>query len=153
MEPPHILIVDESPVCRKILERILTREGYWVSLAEDGWTGLAMVRMTLHPLIVLLAEMAPGLRGWDLLQVVDRNTQLAQLHTFVFMPSGRNDAYQKQLAALHLVRPLVLEKPFSEALIQGVVAQSVGVPGANERPYIMGATRNCSEGYASEGYA
>jgi two-component system response regulator MprA len=58
----HLLIVDDDPPIRRMLERTLAAEGYDVTVAADGGAGLAAVERSLPDLIILDVAM-PGLDG------------------------------------------------------------------------------------------
>lgn len=64
---PRVLVVDDDPVIRGLLEVNLQLEGYEVSLAVDGSDALAQVTES-HPDLVLLDIMMPGIDGWEVAQ-------------------------------------------------------------------------------------
>lgn len=57
-----ILVVDDEPPMRRILERVLTGEGYRVIVARDGGDALRMFARH-SPDVVLLDLMMPGING------------------------------------------------------------------------------------------
>jgi DNA-binding response OmpR family regulator len=61
-DSPRILVVDDEPHLRNVLQRILGREGYNVTTAPDGETALGLIREQ-EPDLVLLDLMMPGLDG------------------------------------------------------------------------------------------
>jgi CheY-like chemotaxis protein len=61
---PAILIVDDDAGMRRILEAMLTREGYEVVQAVDGEAALALARSRLLGLIVIDLSM-PRMGGGD----------------------------------------------------------------------------------------
>jgi DNA-binding response OmpR family regulator len=60
--PKRILIVDDEPAWRDLLEAVLVAEGYAVRTAEDGETGLAALGEA--PDLVLTDVMHPGPDGY-----------------------------------------------------------------------------------------
>jgi adenylate cyclase len=62
----HILVVDDIASNRDLLTRRLVREGYRVSLAENGASALAMTGIESFDL-VLLDLMMPGMNGFEVL--------------------------------------------------------------------------------------
>jgi len=65
----HVLVVDDSPVNRDLLRRILEREGYRTSLVSDGNTALQKLRESRFDLI-LLDVLMPGMSGFEVLQSI-----------------------------------------------------------------------------------
>jgi len=61
-----VLIIDDDPAMRDGLSRMLTQEGFWAAVASDGKEGLHLAR-TLHPDVITLDIMMPGLDGWQVL--------------------------------------------------------------------------------------
>jgi DNA-binding response OmpR family regulator len=62
--PLHILIVEDEPKLSQFMRMELTQEGYQVTVAEDGITGLTLAREQ-HPDLILLDWMLPGLSGLE----------------------------------------------------------------------------------------
>ncbi len=58
-----VLVVEDSPVNRKILTELLTRQGYGVLTADSGEAALVQARETLPDLIILDILM-PGIDGY-----------------------------------------------------------------------------------------
>ncbi|MFH0814453.1 MAG: response regulator [Pseudomonadota bacterium] len=77
LEDLHILVVDDERIIRDGAERILTKEGWKVSTAENGTKGLELINHdTFH--ILLLDLMMPGITGMEVLKTV-RETHPALL--------------------------------------------------------------------------
>jgi len=67
----NILIVDDEPSNRRIVEQVLSRTGYRVETAEDGAEALKQLE-TFHPDLIILDYMMPGLSGVDVLRELRR---------------------------------------------------------------------------------
>ncbi|NET30764.1 MAG: response regulator transcription factor [Cyanothece sp. SIO1E1] len=63
----HILLVEDETRLAKFVELDLSAEGYQVSVAHDGLTGLEIARQT-HPDLVILDWMLPRLTGIEVCQ-------------------------------------------------------------------------------------
>jgi DNA-binding NtrC family response regulator len=71
MKQKHILVVDDEWIARKNLGRMLTAEGYAVTLAADGQE--ANTQMTAVAIDLVLTDLRmPKLDGWGVLQHVQR---------------------------------------------------------------------------------
>jgi DNA-binding response OmpR family regulator len=60
----HILVVDDEPDIRTMLEVVLAAEGWAVEQAASGAEGLDAFRSN-KPDIIVLDHRMPGLTGWD----------------------------------------------------------------------------------------
>lgn len=63
---PSILVIDDEERVREGCRKVLTREGYEVTIAESGEVGLKMIERR-HYDIILLDLMMPSLSGFDVL--------------------------------------------------------------------------------------
>lgn len=66
-----ILVIDDEPVVRALLEILLIEQGYDVVLADGGWKGLELLRRE-HPDVVVLDLNMPELDGVNVLKHVRR---------------------------------------------------------------------------------
>ena len=90
--PARILIVDDDPQNRQLLEVMLAPEGYLISTAANGGEALAKVAEQ-PPDLILLDVMMPGMDGY---QVVSRiKSNLATKHIRVLMLSALDDRNSK----------------------------------------------------------
>ncbi|HEY7039121.1 MAG TPA: response regulator [Methylomirabilota bacterium] len=67
MPTRKILVVDDEPEVRKLMEHFLTDRGYEVRLAENGRQGLAELE-TFNPDVVLLDMHMPEMDGLETLK-------------------------------------------------------------------------------------
>ena len=67
---PHdascVLVIDDDPVQRDLMQRFLGREGFRVLVAEGGEEGLRLAR-EMRPVAITLDVMMPGMDGWTVL--------------------------------------------------------------------------------------
>jgi len=73
-----ILIVDDHPATRKLLEDIL-RHHYRVLLAENGAQALDLLHDTARIDLILLDIIMPGMNGYEVCQQVKDNPQTAEI--------------------------------------------------------------------------
>ncbi len=100
-----ILVIDDDPTAREVLTRFLVREGYRVEQATDGTSGLEKAR-TLHPDVITLDVMMPGIDGWTVLSQLKADPTLADIPVIMTsMISEKNLGYTLG-AAEYLVKPV-----------------------------------------------
>lgn len=73
-----ILIVDDNPASRETLESILGDKGYTLQMAEDGLQALEKAE-TLHPDLILLDVMMPGMDGFEVCRRLRTTPGLAEV--------------------------------------------------------------------------
>src|SRR5580765_8268913 len=66
-----ILVVDDEPSLREVLEELLTGAGYLVATAEDGFDALLHLKRSVPNVIISDLNM-PRMSGFELLSVVRR---------------------------------------------------------------------------------
>jgi CheY-like chemotaxis protein len=76
--PATVLVVDDDPAARELLERVLTKEGYRVHTAPGGAEGLALARRE-RPAAVVLDALMPGLDGWSVLGALKSDPATADI--------------------------------------------------------------------------
>ncbi|KFZ30662.1 chemotaxis protein CheY [Pseudidiomarina salinarum] len=102
-----LLLVDDDAELSAMLEQILTKEGYQLTLAADGEIGLRRALSGSYDLI-LLDVMLPGIDGFQLLQHLRQQAR----STPVIMLTARGDD-DDRVAGLELGADDYLPKPFN----------------------------------------
>ena len=116
----RVLVIDDSEEMRSILAEILSSEGYEVSAAADGATGLAEAA-TLRPDLILCDLIMPGVSGYDVLRGLRREPQTAVVPVILLTGVGGSEA---QRAGMNLGADDYLVKPVSrEVLLETVAAR------------------------------
>ncbi len=72
-----VLVIDDDPVVRELITRILGKEGFQVASAGTGREGLELARQ-LRPDIISLDVLMPGMDGWSVLVQLKEDTQTAE---------------------------------------------------------------------------
>ena len=72
MSQAHVLVIDDDPAVRDVLQETLTQEGYAVSLAGDGAEGIQVAKETTVQIVVTDFQL-PDIDG---LEIIDRLTRL-----------------------------------------------------------------------------
>lgn len=82
MTGPRVLVVEDDPSVRGLLETLLDSEGYEVTTAADGLAGLVEAA-ALKPRLILLDLMMPDLGGVRVLEELRSNNDLRDVPVIV----------------------------------------------------------------------
>jgi signal transduction histidine kinase/CheY-like chemotaxis protein len=100
-----LLVIDEDPAVRQIMERLATREGYQLFAAGTGEEGLDLARKKKPDLITLEVVM-PGIDGWTVLKNLKADPQLSGIPVVMVSISDDRDRGLAMGAADYLVKPV-----------------------------------------------
>ena len=104
-----ILLIDDDPLVRRTIERILQKNGYQVHLATDGLEGLRTFR-TLQPDLVITDLIMPVKEGLDTIRLLRTWSPEAKI---IAISGGGRVANTDLLAeAAVLGASVVIAKPF-----------------------------------------
>jgi signal transduction histidine kinase/CheY-like chemotaxis protein len=73
-----VLVIDDDPAVRDLMQRFLAKEGFGVRTAATGPEGLALAR-ALRPSAITLDVMMPGMDGWAVLAALKADPALAAI--------------------------------------------------------------------------
>ena len=122
-----VLIVEDDKNIAELLQLYLEKEGYAVTLAEDGGQGLAKFR-AIRPDIILLDIMMPVMDGWTVCKTIRAESQ-----TPVIMLTAKSETDDK-ITGLKSGADDYITKPFEMrevlARIEAVLRRSSGNSGA-----------------------
>jgi len=133
---PMVLVVDDSPTVRKIVQLTLQRERIDVVTASDGLSALAMVA-DAQPDLILLDIMLPRMDGYNICQVVRKSMAYRDLP--IIMLSGKDGLFDKMRGKLAGSTEYIT-KPFDSSELVQTVKRYLDTPVARER-----ATRRQSQ--------
>ena len=111
MMEPTVLVVDDSPTVRKIVQMTLQREHIKVITAADGLSALTSVADNM-PALVLLDIQLPRMDGYHICQIIRKNLQFRQIP--IIMLSGKDGLFDKMRGRL-AGSTEYLTKPFDSA--------------------------------------
>jgi DNA-binding response OmpR family regulator len=103
-----ILVVDDDPAIRNLIQRFLSKQNYQVESAEDGKTALAVFEQ-FNPDLVILDVNLPDALGYNLCEQMQTMTKV-----FVLMLTSRADEADK-IRGFSQGADDYLTKPFSLA--------------------------------------
>src|ERR687885_105714 len=94
-ELAHILVVDDDPSIRRMLQLLLTDTGYRVSTASSGEEALAYMEL-VTPDLVLMDLMLPGISGQQVTERIKADTTKPFIP--VILVTGRSDQKSKVMS-------------------------------------------------------
>ena len=103
----RILVADDEPHIRRILQFLLEQEGFEVQMAEDGeeaWKAVA----SFQPDLVLLDVMMPSMDGFAVLEIIRAGFETARLPVILLTAKGEEQDKVKGLkggANDYIVKP------------------------------------------------
>jgi CheY-like chemotaxis protein len=116
-----VLIVEDDPQIRDVLEELLRIEGFASRSATDGAEAIAMVRAGLRPAVILLDGMMPGMSGPQFLEARDLDAGLFGVPVYLVSASGELE----DLAGGYRVNGF-LRKPFDPDRLFAIVRRHAG---------------------------
>jgi two-component system chemotaxis response regulator CheY len=109
----HILIVDDSKTVRNLVAFIIKREGYKVTMAEDGLDGLEKLFSADKIDLIISDVNMPRMDGFTFIKQVREQDAYKDLPIMVLSTEGRPqdiDLGMKLGANLYMVKPAQPEK-------------------------------------------
>ena len=82
-----ILVVDDNHDNVEILQTFLESRGYRVAAATDGKSALAKLE-EVHPALVLLDVMMPGMDGWQVCRTIKNHPDFASVRVVMVTAKG-----------------------------------------------------------------
>jgi CheY-like chemotaxis protein len=86
--PTKILVIDDDLETRSLIQIILSKEGYELTTARSGETGLQLAKKT-RPDLVLLDVMMPDMDGFEVCRRFRNNPELAHTPIIMFTAANR----------------------------------------------------------------
>jgi CheY-like chemotaxis protein len=133
MSSAGILIVDDDSDVRSALSEMLEEEGFAVEGVPNGREALARLRAgTVHPAVILLDLMMPGMDGWDFRSEQMRDPKLARVPVVVVSASG----FSRESIRSQFGPAAYVEKPIERTALLDVIREVVrsGPPGELDAP-------------------
>jgi DNA-binding NtrC family response regulator len=93
----RVLVVDDDPTQRRLIQAVLEREGFSVSQADGGDSALDQLASGLTPDVVILDLVMPGMPGLEVLK--DMRARGLQMPVIVLTATGGVDTVVKAMQA------------------------------------------------------
>lgn len=108
MNDKSILVVEDDPSIRQVIQMVLELEGYQVVTATNGKEGVDILRKCARkPDVILLDLMMPVMNGWEFLAAQKNDRDLAEIPTVVLSASGTKPAPEG--ATAYFEKPVEIE--------------------------------------------
>jgi CheY-like chemotaxis protein/class 3 adenylate cyclase len=120
----RILVVDDSPAIRHLIADALNRQGFAVTVADDGQAGLELARDEGHFDMIITDYDMPRMTGFELVHALKRDPKLRDTPTLMLTARDtRRDQAQMRAAGLtsYLVKPFSVDKLI--AIVERVLAE------------------------------
>lgn len=105
---PHVLVIDDDPTIQLILKKVLTDQGYEVSVASNGLEGINQAK-TLRPALIICDWLMPLMDGLAVCRTIKNDPDLA---TVFFILLTSRDAIEDRVYGLDNGADDLLTKPF-----------------------------------------
>ncbi|MGD9709064.1 MAG: PleD family two-component system response regulator [Halothiobacillaceae bacterium] len=105
----HVLIVDDSPTERHVLQGMLERNGFKVSLATNGEEGVTQAK-AIKPDLILMDVVMPGLNGFQATRELSRTPDTASIPVIIVTTKDQETDRiwgMRQGARDYLTKPVV----------------------------------------------
>ncbi|MDP3093823.1 MAG: response regulator [bacterium] len=94
--PKKILIVEDDKFLRELIIRKLTNEGYQISEATDGESGVKAIKSE-KPDLVLLDLILPGIDGFEALTRIRQDQETAGIPVIILSNLGQKEDIERGL--------------------------------------------------------
>ncbi len=124
----RVLIVDDNKMFRHFMSKMFASFCFEVETAKDGREGLDRLRdmnsLGALPHVILLDQSMPGMDGFELLEIVNANADLAEIPVVMISASGQNVILRQRAEELGVYA--VLTKPVKRKLLLATIAAILG---------------------------
>lgn len=141
--PYPVLIAEDNPASRRLLDKLLRKAGYEVTSAENGIVALQKLEKNFFP-IIITDWMMPGMDGLELCRVIRRRNWEESIFIIILTS---NDSKDEIVAGLEAGADDYLTKPFHRAelmarlnIIKRYLNKERSLKEANEKIKILSIT-------------
>jgi len=125
-----VLVVDDDHLHCKMVQDILEVTGYTVVEATDGTEGIAKAE-ALHPHVILLDLMMPGIDGYEVCRTLKKNPETSAI-PIVFVTSSPDVTLDHLAYAAGAVA--CIRKPFRREALMAVLNAALKTSGGPANP-------------------
>ncbi|WP_445245612.1 response regulator [Microcoleus sp. OTE_8_concoct_300] len=100
-----VLVVDDDPLSRDLIERALSRQGLHIEVADSGEQALRLAKK-LRPDVITLDVIMPGMDGWTVLSALKADPELASIPVILLSFVGNKSLGFALGASDYLTKPV-----------------------------------------------
>jgi GAF domain-containing protein/CheY-like chemotaxis protein len=104
-ESPTVLVIDDDPAVRDLMQRFLSKEGLRMVAAADGKEGLRLAK-ELCPDAITLDVLMPGMDGWAVLAALKADRALADIPVIMITIADEKQVGYALGVADYLTKPI-----------------------------------------------
>jgi DNA-binding response OmpR family regulator len=120
----RILVIEDDPSVRTLVERVLTAYGFIVSAAADGLDGLMQLESGATPDLMIADVMMPRLDGMSLVKALKTRPETAQIP--VIFLTAKSDS-RSMIEGINAGAKFYITKPFQIDELVGKVRKALGL--------------------------
>ena len=125
-----VLVIDNDPSVRDLLQRFLERSGFRTETAVDGKSGLHAARV-LKPSVIILDVMMPLMDGWEVISALKSDSKLSDIPVIMLsMAEDKKRGFAMGAASF-------LSKPIEWGVLDKVVKKAVRGGTQNASPVLV----------------
>jgi two-component system, cell cycle response regulator len=109
----NVLVADDDPISRRLLQMSLSNAGYPVVLASNGTEALRLLELKDGPQLAVLDWMMPGIDGVDVCRIIRKNARERYVYIFLLTARGHQTEIIQGLEAgadEYIIKPFDLHE-------------------------------------------
>lgn len=114
----HILLVEDDPFIVDIYARQFKKDGFLVSIANDGQMAWEKIQ-NRRPDLLVLDIILPKMNGWDLLKMIRSDQKVKDLKVVVVSNNNR-ETYADNIISLGVLKYFLKIETTPEEITKGV---------------------------------
>ncbi|HKL86440.1 MAG TPA: response regulator [Treponemataceae bacterium] len=107
-----ILIVDDEQINVEFFDLMLSKLGFIVEKASNGWECLEKVK-EFHPDLIMLDNIMPKMSGWEVTRILKKDPEYAQWHDIPIVMFSAMDDVKDKIEGFELGVDDYITKPFN----------------------------------------
>jgi DNA-binding response OmpR family regulator len=112
------IIGEADPFLTRLVSRIAEKSGFQTKTAQTGEAVLELVEQEKPVLIVLEPELPGKLRGWEVVQLLQNESETSRIAVILFSWLKKDDAHTLVgRNSVHLLKPDLNPEDFAAALV------------------------------------